>query len=107
MSYEHDDHALDIAKSLGEVIGINNSNTITKDPRFGVNLKVKELWVTSIALSTLEGILPTQNVMIDYDNLPSRCRACFSPKHMVKDCKGFPRQMYKGPRKSGHAHHTH
>ena len=42
LPYEHNDQALDIAKSLGEVIGIDNSIEALKNPRFCMNLKVKE-----------------------------------------------------------------
>lgn len=52
---EHHDQALDIAKSPGQVIGIDQSNTTSKDPRFCVNLKVSERWVTNIALTFVEG----------------------------------------------------
>lgn len=50
LPYEHLDQTHDIAKSLGEVIGIDHLSDNTKDPRFCVNLKINDGWVTSIAL---------------------------------------------------------
>lgn len=44
LPYEHLDQALEIAKSLGEVIGTNKSNVGAKDQRFCINLKVKDGW---------------------------------------------------------------
>lgn len=45
-----------------------------KHPRFCVDLKVNERWVTSIAIDYEDVTLPTHNVMVDYDNVPFRCR---------------------------------
>jgi hypothetical protein len=56
-----------------------------KHPRFCVDLNVNEGWVTSIALNYEDVTLPTQNVMVDYDSVPFRCRACLSWKHRVKE----------------------
>lgn len=41
--YEHHDQAIEITKTLGEVIGIDTANETTKDPRFCVNLKINKL----------------------------------------------------------------
>ena len=49
-----------------------------KYPRFCANLEVKEGWVTRIAIDYEDVTLPTQNVMVDYDNVPFRCRVCLS-----------------------------
>lgn len=52
LAFENHDQALDIAKFKGEVIGVDKENAKTKDPRFCVNLQVKERWVTNIGLNT-------------------------------------------------------
>ena len=78
LPFEHHDQALAIVKLLGEVIGIDTSNESARDPRLCVNLLVSKGWVTSIDLETEEGILPTQKIIVDYDRLPMRCKACHS-----------------------------
>ena len=53
LPFEHHDQAVAIAKSMGEVgevTDIDTSNDTTKDPRFGINLKVNEGWISSIEL---------------------------------------------------------
>ena len=94
LSYEYHAHA--IAWSLGEVIGIDTSKKTLKDPRYCINLKVNKGWVTSIALSKEEGILPTQHLLVVYDNLPFRCRSCHKWKHKVRDCKDNKKTRVKG-----------
>lgn len=87
LPYEHLDQAQDIAKSLGEVIGIDSLNDNMKGPRFCVNLKINEGRVTNIALSSEEENSSKSLVLVDHDNLPFRCRACHSWMHKVKDCQ--------------------
>lgn len=45
------------------------------------------------------GILPKQNVMVDNDNFPFRCKVCHSWKHRVKGCKECYWTPTKGFRK--------
>ena len=45
LPFEHHDQTLDIASTLGEVIGIDTSNEWARDPRFCVNLMVSKGWV--------------------------------------------------------------
>jgi hypothetical protein len=104
LPFEHHDQALDIAGMLGDVIGIDTSNETAKDPRFCINLAVSEGWVTSIDLETEGGILPVQKVLVDYDKLPMRCKACHSWKHRVRDCKEIPRKNFRGERRPIHAY---
>lgn len=68
-------------------------NETAKDPRFCVNLKINKGWITSINLESEEGILPPQEVLVDYDKLPIRCKACLSWKHMVKDCNEMGKKL--------------
>ena len=65
LPHEHQDQAISIAESLGEVIGMETANDTAKDPRFCVNLEISKGWATSIELVTKGGILPPQVVMID------------------------------------------
>ena len=42
LPFEHHDQAIDIASTLGEVIGIDTSNERARDPRFCVNLMMSK-----------------------------------------------------------------
>ena len=81
-------------------------NETAKDPRFCVNLMVTKGWVTSIDLESEDGLLPTQKVFVDYDQLPMRCKACHSWKHKVKDCNELKKRQGWGGRRPLHAPHT-
>lgn len=78
LPHEHQDQAIGIVETLGEVIGMETANKSAKDPRFCINLEISKGWATSIELITEGGILPPQTVLIDYDKLPIRCRVCLS-----------------------------
>ena len=54
-----------------------------KNPRFVANFKGSKVWITNIAHNSEEGILQAHNVLIAYDNVPLRCRACQSWKHSI------------------------
>ena len=96
LPFEHHDQTLAIAKTLGEVIGIDTANETAKDPRFCINLIVSRGWVTNIDLETEGGVLPVQKVLVDYDKLPMRCKACHSSKHRVRDCKETQKKLFEG-----------
>ena len=81
MPFEHQDQALAIAETLGEIIGMDTANDTAKDLRFCIYLEINRGWATSIDLESEIGILPPQRIMIDYDKLPIRCRVCMSWKH--------------------------
>ena len=106
LPFEHHDQAIAIAGTLGEVIGIDTSNETAKDPRFCVNLKVKEGWITSIVLETEDSNIPPQRVIVDYDKLPMRCRACQSWLHRVRDCKEIQKKPRRGPWRQPPTYHT-
>ena len=55
LPHEHQNQAIGIAKSLGEVIGMETANENAKDPRFCINLDIRSGWATSIELITREG----------------------------------------------------
>ena len=98
LPFEHHDQTIAIPGTL---------NKTAKDPRFCVNLKVNERWITSIELEAEDGITPPQRVVVDYDKLPIQCRACQSWKHRVRDCKDTQRRPVKGPRRQPPTHHTY
>ena len=52
--HEHQGQAIGIAKTLGEVIGMETNNENAKDPRFCVNLEISKGWATNIELVTEE-----------------------------------------------------
>ena len=52
--------------------------------------------MTNIDLNSDRGIIPTQNVVVEYDNLPFRCREGASWKYKIKDCKEGSRQPPRG-----------
>ena len=99
LPFEQYDQAIAIVGTLGEVIGMDTANDTAKDPRFCINLKVKEGWITSIALDSEDGSAPIPKVLVYYDKLPIKGRACQSWKHMVRDCKEQHRIPSKGDRK--------
>ena len=44
-----------------------------------------------------------QKVLVDYDKFPTKCRACQSWKHRVRDCKEQHRRPIKGVRRQPHS----
>lgn len=103
MPYEHQDQAIAIAETLGEVIGMDTANENSKDPRFCVNLEINKGWATCIVLESEEGILPPQTIMVDYEKLPIRCRVCLSWKHKANVCEEFQKRPMKGRGRQGYA----
>lgn len=104
--FEHHDQAIEIAETLGEVIGIDTANEMARNPRFCVNVKINEGWVTNVELVFEEGDLPTQKVLVDYDKLPIRCKACHNWKHKVKDCSEIQTRPFRGGGKPPRAYNT-
>lgn len=58
-------------------------------------------------LETEGGLLPTQKVLVDYDKLPMRCKACHSWKHRVRDCKEIKKKGVRGGRRPIHTYPQH
>jgi hypothetical protein len=104
---EHQDQAIEIAESLGVVIGMDVENDSTRDPRFCINLEINKGWVTSIDLECERGILAPQKILVDYDKLPIRCRICLSWKHKANECKEAQRKPLRRPEygRSSHVHY--
>ena len=61
----HQDQALAIAKSLGEVIGMDVENDNAREPRFCINLEISKGWITSIDLECER-----------YSGTPGGCTQC-------------------------------
>ena len=104
---EHQDQALAIAESLGEVIGMDVENDNARDPRFCINLEISKGWVTSIDLECERGMLASQKIMLDYDKLPIRCRICLSWKHKANECNEMQRKPHRRTDlgRSSHTYH--
>ena len=102
---EHQDQAIGIVETLGEVIGMETANESAKDPRFCINLEISKGWATSIELITEGEILPPQTVLIDYEKLPIRCRVCLSWKHKASECKENQKRPYRGRGRVAQPHH--
>lgn len=62
---EHQDQAIGIAETLGEVIGMETTNESAKDPTFYINMEISKGWATNIELEMEGGILPPQTILID------------------------------------------
>ena len=107
LPFEHHDQALAIVATLGEVIGIDTSNETAKDPRFCVNLDINKGWVTNIDLEVEGGILPPLKILVDYDKLPMRCKACHSWKHRVRDCNEIHKRPMQRGRRLAYVPHTY
>lgn len=45
--------------------------------------------------------------MVDYDNLPIRCKVCLSWKQRVRDCEETSKKSWIGARKSPHVENPH
>ena len=102
---EHQDQAISIARTLGEMTGMNTANENAMDPTFCINLEISKGWVTSIELESEGGILPPQKILVDYDKLPIKCRVCLSWKHKASDCNKMQRRPMKGKSRPMHNHH--
>ena len=63
--------------------------------------------MTNIDLVSEDGTLPPQKVIVDYDKLPMRCKACHSWKHRVRDCNETQKRFVKSGRRPTYAQHTY
>ena len=99
LPHEHQNQAINIVETFGEVIGMDTANESSRDPRFCINLEINKGWATSIELRTEGGILPPQTISIDYDKLPIRCRVCLSWKHKASECKELQKRPTRGREK--------
>jgi hypothetical protein len=82
---EYLNSAEQIAEQIGKLIGSDPDNPNRREPRFCIGLNPKEGWESEVVINRKSGEkIP---VLIDYDNLPIRCRFCWSTHHQVKNCE--------------------
>jgi hypothetical protein len=87
--------AKEIAQNLGELLGEDQSNSDTNDPRFCVGLQSGAGWEPSVVV-TNEYTQQQVTVLIDYCFLPIRCKYCYSVEHCLRDCHNRP-GVRRGP----------
>jgi hypothetical protein len=100
--------AKEIAARIGEVLGVDEGNDGVKDPRFCVGIPSGGGWEHSMQVTN--GANNTKStILIDYNYLPIRCRACGDTTHCLKDCplrtgqsKFAPRQKNQEQHGAGH-----
>jgi hypothetical protein len=77
--------ASQIVEQVGNLIGSDPDNQHKREPRFCVRLRPRERWEPEVIIQRKSGArIP---VIIDYYNLPIRCRFCWLTKHQVKNCE--------------------
>ena len=84
--------AQDIAATLEKVLGKDANNCYFKDPRFCIALDTSRGWETELEIEDCHtGKLIA--VLIDYANLPIRCRYCHDLNHQISACPQRPGRM--------------
>ena len=77
-----------VAQNLGEILGSDKRNAYSEDQRFCVALLSGRPYETSLGINNpVTG--ERSEIIIDYNNLPIRCRYCMATDHLVKDCGGL------------------
>lgn len=76
----------EIVAGIGEILGEDDSINGTKDPRFYVGLPAGCGWEPSVTV-TNPVTSQKHTILIDYNFLPIRCRACGDTQHCLKDCR--------------------
>lgn len=74
---EYLDYARTIAGFVGRVVDEDPRVTVTQDPRFCVELDLKQGWISTLKLPGFDGRLA--EVVIEYDGELIRCSQCFIP----------------------------
>lgn len=77
--------ARQIAEGLGEVLGGDKQNSTLEDQRFCIALPAGDGWATSVEVVN-DATGEQSSIIVDYANLPIRCRFCFDTNHKAKDC---------------------
>jgi hypothetical protein len=77
--------AIDIAESLGPVLGKNRSNVQQNDQKFCVALTTGDPFPITVEVINPVNGKPSL-IAVDYNNLPIRYRHCLSTNYLVKDC---------------------
>lgn len=77
-----------IAQGLEEVLGGDRNNSTMDDQRFYLALPAGDGWEPTVTV-TNASTRASSTIIIDYINLPIRCRFCLETDHRVKDCPGL------------------
>jgi hypothetical protein len=77
-----------ITQSLDEILGIVKRNTYNEDQRFCIALLLGMPYETILGLVNPMTRRRTE-IVIDYNNLPIRCRYCMAVNHLIKDCSSL------------------
>jgi hypothetical protein len=89
-----------IAAGIGEVLGADDANGSSEDPKFCLALDSGAGWEPSVVVTN--SISETKaTILIDYHFLPIRCRYCFSTEHCIKDCSAKNVNMQKKKKSQG------
>lgn len=88
--------ARQIAEGLGEVLSGDKQNSTLEDQRFCIALPAGEGWATSVEVVN-DTIGEQTSIVLDYANLPIRCRYCMDTKHKAKDCPALASVHNKTP----------
>lgn len=78
-----------IASGLGELLGSDRRNQGSMDQRFCLGLLSGSGWKTQVVVKNAY-TSKQEVILLDYCNLPIRCRFCLETDHLVKDCAGIP-----------------
>lgn len=77
--------ALEMAQSLGTVLGRHRGNTTNSDQKFCIAVEMGAPFILTLdAENPVNGAIST--IQVDYNNLPIRCRFCLSTSHLIKEC---------------------
>jgi hypothetical protein len=77
--------AAKMAGRLGDLLGSDKRNAFTIDQRFCVGLVSGSGYKLKLGVCN-ESTGKKEVILIDYYNLPIRCRYCLSTDHLVRDC---------------------
>ena len=77
--------AREIAKGLGELVGLDKGNDSRAEQRFYMALESGGRWITQLAI-TNQSNNKQSIIFVDYCNLPVRCQNCMATNHLVKEC---------------------
>jgi hypothetical protein len=88
---------MEIAESIGPVLGKNRSNVHLNDLKFCIALIAGAPFPLKVeVVNPING--KVSHILIDYSNLPICCRHCLSTLHLVKDCAALHGHNEKGGR---------
>jgi hypothetical protein len=97
---EYRSNAMELAESLGPVLGKNRGNLLYNDQKFCIALTAGEPFPFQIeVVNPVNG--KVSYIAIDYNNLPIRCRYCLSTSYLVKECASLKNRDKKGEQGAG------